>query len=283
MLLECVDLIKIYPGPHDLMFPALRGLNLSIKKGELISIIGPSGSGKTTLMRLISGFDKPSSGEIWFEEQLINKFTKTELLGHRKKVGVIHQEPKDNLIWDLSVIDNVMLPMRYFNLNWNIKQKGKEILLQLGLKGKEKRKPSQLSGGEQQRVAIAVALSTEPHLLLADEPTGELDSFTTFEIIEYFRRINEDLGITIIAVTHDKRFSKMSDITYKIQDGRLTTLQMYTKGEAAVVDAHGNLRLPSEVMKHFKGMSSVKVIIDKDEIRLVPFQRDKLSQQTEDN
>ncbi|MHA2298951.1 MAG: ABC transporter ATP-binding protein [Candidatus Hodarchaeales archaeon] len=283
MLLECKDLIKIYPSPVEgLKFPALRGLDLKVKKGELVSIIGPSGAGKTTLMRIISAFDQCSSGEIWFDGQLVNKFFEKELMEYRVKVGVMNQSPRDNLVWSFSALDNVLLPMRYSGkFNGKQKERARELLFKLGLEGKEKRKPSQLSGGEQQRTAIAVALANDPRLLLADEPTGELDSLTTAIVIDYLKQLNEETGLTIIVVTHDKRFSKMTDRTYKIQDGKLTTYQFQAFGaeridqrdEVIIVDSHGNLRLPKEVLERFKGLSSVKVVIKDDLIELLP--RDK--------
>ncbi|MFW9856538.1 MAG: ABC transporter ATP-binding protein, partial [Candidatus Thorarchaeota archaeon] len=173
MLVECKDLIKIYPSPFKgLNFPALRGLDLAVKKGDLVSVIGPSGAGKSTLLRLISAFDTPSSGEIWFDGQMINQFTDRERLQYRQQLGVINQSPRENLFWGLNVIDNVLFPMRYSGKYLpNQRLKALELIKRVGLRGKDKRKPSQLSGGEQQRVAIAVALANRPQLLLADEPT----------------------------------------------------------------------------------------------------------------
>ncbi len=224
-LLECKDLIKIYPSKVEgLNFPALRGLDLSIKEGAIISLIGPSGSGKTTLFRLIIRFDLPSSGEIWFEGMLINTLQEPVLSEYRKNIGIMYQSPRENLIWGLNMLDNVLFPIRYSGkFIPNHKQRALELLERVGLKGKESRKPAQLSGGEQQRGAIAVALSNEPKLLLADEPTGELDSGTTKVIIDYFKELNRDLGITICVATHDQRFSSETDQTYKIVDGRLDT------------------------------------------------------------
>lgn len=292
MLLECKDLIKIYPSPVEgLNFPALRGLQLSIRKGELISIIGPSGSGKTTLFRLISAFDQPSSGEIWFEGQLINIFTETELLEYRNDVGIMYQSPKDNLIWGLSALDNVLFPMRYSGKFIPLhKQRAIELFMRLGLKGKESRKPAQLSGGEQQRVAIAVALANEPKLLLADEPTGELDSATTSVIIDYFKELNTELGITICVATHDRRFSKMTDRTYKMQDGRLTSFQFQKEGaqyieereEVAIIDSHGNIKLPDEVLEQLKGVTSAKVVIKGNKIELIDLRSKKKKIKNED-
>jgi len=281
MLLECRDLIKIYPSPIEgLKFPALRGLDLQVQKGEMTALIGPSGAGKTTLLRLISGFDIPSSGEIWFENQLLNQYSQSELVEYRlNKIGVMYQSPRDNLVWGLNVLDNILFPLRYSG-KFGIEklQRAKELLAMVGLKGKEKRKPSQLSGGEQQRVALAIALANEPTLLLADEPTGELDSDTTVLIIDYLKELNKSLKLTIIVATHDKRFSNLTDRTYKIQDGRLTTFHfpiedialVPKREEVIIVDSFGNLRLPPEVLEKFKGLSAVKVQIKEDKIEIIP-------------
>lgn len=287
MLLECKDLIKIYPSPVEgLNFPALRGLHLSIKKGELISIIGPSGAGKTTLLRLITAYDQPSSGEIWYKGQLINRFTESEISQYRKEVGIMFQSPRDNLIWGLSALDNVLFPMRYWGKFFpDHKQRARELLERLGLKGKESRKPAHLSGGEQQRVAIAVALANEPTLLLADEPTGELDSATTTVIIDYFKELNKELGTTICVATHDRRFSTMTDRTYKIQDGRLTSFQFPKEGattaadreEVAIIDSDGTIKLPDEALKQLKGVTSAKVVIKGNKIEMIPSRPDKKS------
>ena len=281
MLLECKDLIKIYPSPVEgLMFPALRGLNLAINRGQLISIIGPSGAGKTTLLRLISAFEQPSSGEIWFEGKLVNQFTGNSLLSYRQQVGVMYQDPRDNLVWSLNVLQNILLPMRYSGkFSGHQKARATELLADVGLEGKEYRKPSQLSGGEQQRVSIAVALANDPILLLADEPTGELDSYTTSVIIDYLSQLNQNFGLCILVVTHDKRFAKMTHKTYKIRDGRLTTYHVRSKEtpdidyqeEIVIVDSQGNLRLPHDVLEQFKDLKSVKVKIDGKKIELIPF------------
>jgi ABC-type lipoprotein export system ATPase subunit len=282
MLLECKDLIKIYPSPVEgLMFPALRGLDLKVRPAELISIIGPSGAGKSTLLRLICSFDHPSSGEIWFNGKLVNTFTDAESEEFRlNTVGIMYQAPEDNLIWDLNTIQNVMLPMRYSGkFKGNEKVRAEELLEKVGLKGKTHRKPSQLSGGEQQRVAIAIALANEPKLLLADEPTGELDSVTTAVIIDYLKQLNKDDGLTILVVTHDKRFAKMTDKTYRILDGRLTTyhvrseesVEVDLEEEVLIVDSQGTLRLPREVSHQFKDLKAVKVQVKNGKIELVPF------------
>ncbi len=263
------------------MFPALRGLNLQVIKGELISIIGPSGAGKSTLLRLISTFDQPSSGELWFNKTLVNSYTDSELNYYRSnEIGIMYQAPRDNLIWSLDAVQNVMFPMRSSGkFPGNEKSRAIELLERVGLEGKNHRKPAQLSGGEQQRVAIAVALANNPTLLLADEPTGELDSMTTALIIDYFKQLNKETGLTIIVMTPDVRFAKMADRTYRIQDGRLTTYhvrdlksrEIDLKEEVIIVDSQGNLRLPREVLHQFQDLTSVKVKIDGDKIVLTPF------------
>ncbi|MFW9853857.1 MAG: ABC transporter ATP-binding protein [Candidatus Thorarchaeota archaeon] len=291
MLLECKDLIKIYSSPVEgLNFPALRGLHFSLRGGEMVSIIGPSGAGKTTLFRLISAYDRPSSGEIWFEGDLINQFSEAELSEYRKKIGIMYQSPRENLVWGMNALDNVLFPMRYSGrfIPYH-KQRARDLLKRVGLKGKESRKPAQLSGGEQQRVALAVALANEPSLLLADEPTGELDSVTTSVIIDYFKELNEELGVTICVATHDHRFSTRTDLTYQIQDGRLTAYQSQKEGilsseereEMAIIDSNGNIRLPDEVLKHFEGVTSAKVVVKKDKIELVNLSSDQKKKKVE--
>lgn len=282
LLVECKDLIKIYPSAVEgLRFPALRGLDLQVQKGDLISIIGPSGAGKSTLLRLISTFDQPSSGEIWFNKKLVNTYADSELNNYRSnEIGIMYQAPRDNLIWSLNVIQNVMIPMRSSGkFPGKERNRAIELLEKVGLEGKKHRKPAQLSGGEQQRVAIAVALANNPTLLLADEPTGELDSMTTALIIDYFKQLNHETGLTIIVMTHDARFAKMADTTYRIQDGRLTTYhvrdlksrEIDLQEEVIIVDSQGNLRLPREVLHRFQDLTSVKIKIDGDKIVLDPF------------
>ncbi|MHA2295935.1 MAG: ABC transporter ATP-binding protein [Candidatus Hodarchaeales archaeon] len=285
MLLECKDLIKIYPSPVEgLKFPALRGLFLSVERGALVAIIGPSGAGKTTLLRLINGVDLPSSGEIWFDSKLVNNFTQKELNDYRKKVGVMYQSPEDNLIWGLSAQQNIMLPMLYTGkFPGKEKTRAHELLERVGLKGKEKRKPSQLSGGEQQRVSICVALANDPEILLADEPTGELDSYTTKEIINYFKELNRELGLSIIVATHDKRFSTLTDKTYRIRDGRIDKYHVPVadamtpaeREEVVFVDPQGSLRLPEELAEEMKGLGAVKIVKKDGRIEIIPYDEKK--------
>ena len=259
MLLECNDVIKIYYDPvSDVKVAALRGIDLSVTEGELIALIGTSGSGKSTLINLIGGNDRPSSGDISVNGNLLNQMSERQLTEYRRKnIGFLFQLPQRNLIWDLTAMRNVMVPMK---LNDSIplseqKRRAKELLTKVGLEKRGHHKPSQLSGGEAQRTGIAVALANDPHLILADEPTGELDSVTTFKIIELFKELNQDLGKTIIVVTHDHRFANMTNRALRILDGRIIGLHravdpsesMLKREELIYVDNHGNFRIPDKL------------------------------------
>jgi lipoprotein-releasing system ATP-binding protein len=281
VLLECKDLIKIYPSPIEgLNIPALRGVDIKIEEGEIISIIGPSGSGKSTLIRMIGGYDQPSSGEVLFKGKLVNQFRGAVLHQYHQEIGVMYQSPGDNLFFGLSVMDNVILPMQYSGrFSGQETQKALELLDHVGLRNKSARKPTELSGGEQQRVSIAVALANEPKVLLADEPTGELDSHTTNIIVKYFQHLKDDFGLTICIVTHDKRFARSVDKTYRIQDGKISTLHMRPKNgtsidlvdEITIVDAKGNLRLPHKVLNAFDNLNTVRVKVKGNKIELIPY------------
>ncbi len=261
--LVCKDVIKIYTDDKSgMQVPALRGVELSIQRGALVSIIGPSGSGKSTLINIIGRMDLPSSGEIFVDGQNICLFQQKKLQWYRRDVlGFLFQFPERNVLWNLSALNNVLLPMQ---ISWNRSReerirRAKELLKRVGLERRLYHKPSRLSGGEAQRLGIAVALANDPVLLIADEPTGELDTPTTFQIIDYFRELNQDLGKTIIIVTHDIRFAKMTSESFRLRDGQIIGVErvkdiqtLITEGrsereEVTYVDVHGNLRLPEQV------------------------------------
>lgn len=259
--LECHDLIKLYVEEQSkIQVPALRGVELTSNEGDLIAIIGPSGSGKSTLINLIAGIDKPSSGDIILGGDIVTKLTKRQLTRYRRnRVGLLYQLPERNLVWNLTALKNVLLPMKLTG-RWNHseqKKRARSLLEDVGLEGRENHKPHQLSGGEAQRTGIAVALANDPDIVLADEPTGELDSVTTFKIIEYFKTLNENLGKTFIVVTHDNRFANMTNKAMRILDGRIVGLHraidpkisLSHREEVIYVDDHGNLRLPDEIRK----------------------------------
>ena len=278
MFLQLTDLIKLYkPENENLQIPALRGVDLEIKEGELTTIIGPSGSGKSTLIKLIGGIEFPSSGTIHMDEVgFINNLTGKKLIRYRQEsVGFVYQFPERNLIPSLSSLENVLLPMKILGklTREERKKRALELLHAVGLFDRQTNKPGQLSGGEAQRCSIAVAIANNPKLILADEPTGELDSENTFKIIDYFKSLNKEFGTTLLVVTHDERFATMTKKTYKIRDGRIYGLhrQLVTENGTVskkrehilFVDRHGNLRLPEELLKEAGIKLNVVVRFDK--------------------
>lgn len=199
---------------------AIDNINFSVKKGEFVAIIGPSGSGKSTLMNMLGLLDIPDSGEYMLDNLLINKLSDNKLAELRnKKIGFIFQN--FNLLQKLTALENVKVPLIYQGLsNKESTKLAYEYLEKVGLKGREKHLPNQLSGGQQQRVAIARALVGSPEIILADEPTGALDSKTSIEIMEMLKRLNES-GQTIILITHDINVAKKAQRIVQISDGKL--------------------------------------------------------------
>lgn len=217
-ILEITDLKKIY-GKDFREVVALDGISFSVEKGEFIAIVGTSGSGKSTLMHLIGGVDSPTSGSIVVDGQEIGNLSEKELtLYRRRKVSIIYQFY--NLMPMLNVRDNITLPLELDGK----KVEDKEligVLKLLGIQEKEFHYPGHLSGGQMQRVAIARALITNPYILLADEPTGNLDSRNTKEIMQLFRESNKKYNQTIIVVTHDESVAQMADRIIQIEDGKI--------------------------------------------------------------
>jgi putative ABC transport system ATP-binding protein len=202
-------------------FDALKGIDLSIDKGELIAVIGKSGSGKTTLMNMIAGIDKPTSGEIFIEEKAIHSMSENQVSKWRGiNVGVVFQFFQ--LLPTLSVIENVMLPMDFCNTYPMSQRKERAISLleQVKIEDQSYKFPSALSGGQQQRVAIARALANDPSIILADEPTGNLDSATANDVLNIFRDLVQR-GKTIIIVTHDQDITAQCSSSIRLADGRI--------------------------------------------------------------
>ncbi len=199
---------------------ALCGLDLSIAKGEFVAIMGPSGSGKSTLMHIIGCLDRPTEGEYYLDDQLVSAVPKSELAQIRnKKIGFVFQS--FNLLPHLNIQKNVELPLMYSGDSLRKRtQRAIEILASVGLADRLKHKPSELSGGQRQRVAIARAIVNEPSILLADEPTGNLDSQSGGDILEIFNRLHKD-GNTVIMVTHDPAVAARADRIIKIMDGAI--------------------------------------------------------------
>lgn len=203
--------------------PALRGLNLTVGEGEMISLIGPSGSGKTTLLNIIGGLDRATSGTVTVFGKEITAYDPAELVEYRRKtVGHIFQTL--NLIPTMTAVENVELPMVALGSPREERRRRAEELVEVvGLGGRMGHKPGELSGGEQQRVAIAASLANDPPLVLADEPTGELDTLNAGIIVDYLSKVNEELGKTIIMVTHDPAAARVANRILRIQDGVVKT------------------------------------------------------------
>lgn len=214
------ELVKIYRIGKNISVPALRGISFKIRSGEAVSIMGPSGSGKTTLLNIIGGIDKPTSGSIIVENIKVSELDETMLEKYRLCcVGYVFQA--FNLIPVLSSIENVELPMIALNVPRDIRIKRANWLLeQVGLIDRIHHKPYELSGGQQQRVAIAIALANDPPLILADEPTAELDTENALNIINLLTKLSTDYGKTVIVSTHDPRMAIRTQRIIRLEDGR---------------------------------------------------------------
>jgi len=216
-MIELDNITKVYKAGRTEV-PALRGISCRIESGEMVSITGPSGSGKSTLMNILGCLDKPSSGQYRLEGIEVSKLNDNQLAETRnKKIGFVFQS--FNLLSRNTALANVELPLIYSG-SGNRRQKALQVLESVGLAHRAKHRPSELAGGEQQRVAIARALINNPSLILADEPTGNLDTQTSKEIMLLFKRLNEQ-GITIVLVTHEADIAAYTQRTIKIRDGQV--------------------------------------------------------------
>lgn len=223
-LVVCDNLVKIYKIA-DLEVVALQGLDLAIGKGELLAIVGSSGSGKSTLLNILGGLDRPTAGRVSVGGQDLLKLGERELTRYRReKVGFVWQQTSRNLIPYLTAQENVELPMLMAGKSPRLaKGWAQELLDAVGLSERRQHRLAQLSGGQQQRVAIALALANDPALLLADEPTGEMDSATARLIWDSFRRLNARFGLTTVIVTHDPKIAQEVDRVVSIRDGKTST------------------------------------------------------------
>ncbi len=240
VLLSLGDVIKDYQSEAG-TFRALHGVNLEVAKGEFMAIMGPSGSGKSTLMNIIGCLDTPTTGTYRFEGTDTATLSESALAKLRNAgIGFIFQQ--FNLLPRLSALANVALPMVYSGVSARDRNVRAQVLLEsVGLGDKPKSRPSQLSGGQQQRVAVARSLANNPELLLADEPTGALDTKTGVEVLALFRALNEDKGVTVVIVTHDPEVARATNRVVRIQDGAVfydgppTEAALYGHAEAEAV------------------------------------------------
>ena len=261
---------------------ALRGLDLSVESGELIAVIGASGSGKSTLLNILAGLDRPSAGQVLVGTRDLLDVSDSDLVMYRRsEVGFVWQATARNLVPYLSVSDNIELPMALTGLSSKSRRAWSEELLEsLGMIDKAKRLPYQLSGGEQQRAAIAVGLANKPPLLLADEPTGELDTENADAIFEMIRGLNRSYGVTVVTVTHYAGVSKFVDRVVHIRDGRIGSETFSrpdyrrdggtVEEEYVVVDAAGRLQLPHDLAERFRRGGLAKIQSDDRQITIDP-------------
>jgi ABC-type lipoprotein export system ATPase subunit len=281
LYLDCRDLFKIYKRA-DLEVVALRGLDLSVESGELIAVIGASGSGKSTLLNILAGLDRPSAGQVLVGTRDLLDVSDSDLVMYRRsEVGFVWQATARNLVPYLSVSDNIELPMALTGLSAKARRAWSEELLEsLGMIDKAKRLPYQLSGGEQQRAAIAVGLANKPPLLLADEPTGELDTENADAIFEMIRGLNRSYGVTVVTVTHYAGVSKFVDRVVHIRDGRIGSETFSrpdyrrdgdtVEEEYVVVDSAGRLQLPHDLAERFRRGGLAKIQSDDQQITIDP-------------
>jgi len=282
----CEDLFKIYKIA-DLEVVALRGLDLKVETGELMAIVGASGSGKSTLLNILGGLDVPSAGQVVVGNRDLLQTSSRDLVDYRRQdVGFVWQQTSRNVISYLTAYQNVELPL--ILLGWPIRKRRRrveEMLEAVGLTDRSGHFPDRLSGGEQQRVAIAVALAHNPPLLLADEPTGELDSHTSETVLDVFRSVNDAYGVTVVIVTHDIRIINKVNRVVTIRDGRTsqeTVRKIQTEffrpderseethDEFIVVDGAGRLQIPRDLVAGLKLGRRVRVLMEGDHLVVWP-------------
>lgn len=248
-IIECQNLIKIHKQ-GNLEVVALQGLDLRMEQGEFISVVGASGAGKSTLLTILAGFEKPSAGKAMVVERDLSDISQKDLTRYyRRDVGFVWQDFTRNLLPYLKAIQNVELPLLLGGIGGRRRRKRALALLEaVGLRGKAHAPVHTLSGGEQQRLALCVALAPGPKLLLADELTGELDTETSLEIFELLRRLSHEGGLSVLVVTHDMAIAQRTDRVIRIADGRIATQSRRGASELVAIDQRGMVQLPRDMM-----------------------------------
>ena len=280
-VIACDGLVRIFKLA-DLEVVALQGLDLLVEPGEMVAIVGASGSGKSTLLAILGGMDVPSAGRAVVAGYDLGRLSTSERTRFRRRVvGFVWQQTGRNLLPYLSAVENVELPM-VLDGKKGRRKRALELLDVVGLADRAKHRPDSLSGGEQQRVAIAIALANDPSVVLADEPTGELDSRTSEEVFGLLRRVNAELGTTIVIVTHDAFVSEQVGRTVAIRDGRTSTetfrrTEQTDEGdhrviseEYAVLDRTGRLQLPAAFVDALTLRDRVKLNLTEDHVEVRP-------------
>ncbi len=275
--IRCEGLVRIFKSA-EIEVVALQGLDLHVEPGEMITVIGASGSGKSTLLNVLGGLDEPTAGTALVAGHDLMQMTGRQRNEYRRRVvGFVWQQTARNLQPYLTARRNVEFPLAIAGDSRRTRRiKAEQLLEMVGLIDRADHRPSELSGGEQQRVAIAVALANQPELLLADEPTGELDTATAVEVFEVLRRINAELGVTGVIVTHDPLVSQQVDRTVAIRDGRISS-EIVREGagldasrviarEYSVLDSAGRLQLPERYVTELDLTRRVRLELEPDHV-----------------
>jgi len=280
----CSGLVRIYKSEGVEVF-ALQGLDLVVDRGELVAIVGASGSGKSTLLNILSGLDAPTAGVARVGDfDLLTLSAKRRLRYRRTMVGFVWQQTGRNLLPYLTARENVELPMQLARRlsGRRARRRALDLLELTGVAHCANRRPEQMSGGEQQRVAIAVAVANDPEIVFADEPTGELDEATSAEVFAALRTINAELGVTIMVVTHDTAVSDQVSRTVAIRDGRLATevrrstrvgsdgREQIVSTEYAVLDRAGRMQLPATFVEQLSLRDRVRLNLEPDHVQVRP-------------
>ena len=280
------NLVKIYKTA-DIEVLALQGLDLTVQKGELTAIIGNSGSGKSTFLNMLGGLDEPSAGRLYVDGKDLFKMTRSQKDEYKRNtVGFVWQNNARNLLPYMTALENIITPMLLTSTKEK-KARAEELLDLVGMTHRKDSRLSQLSGGEQQRIAIAIALANSPKLLLADEPTGSVDRKTADYIFDVFRRLNRDYGQTIIIVTHDVELSKKVNRVVAIRDGKISSerilreryqgsfeagavnwMEEETQDEFAIVDKAGRLQVPRHMLEDL-GLEDNKIKVAYEEGKVI--------------